>query len=111
MALSEHDYRQDAARHLYHLYPAQVLKGKLRANVYAIMVTETTVDARGKVLRVRVLRAPAEAHEVTPWVVALIRRASPLPPPLRLKRVRWVETWLVDRSSQFQVRTLTEGQL
>jgi len=28
-----------------------------------------------------------------------------------MKRVRYVETWLVDRSGQFQVRTLTEGQL
>ena len=105
------DYRLDAARHLYEAYPALVLKGKVRANVYAVMVTETEVDARGKVLAVHVLRKPAEAHEVTPWVVALIRRASPLPPPLRMQRVRYVETWLVDRSGQFQVRTLTEGQL
>jgi hypothetical protein len=110
-AASEQDYRQDAARHLYALYPDQVLKGLVRANVYAIMVTETTVDAQGKVLNVRVLRKPAEAHEVTPWVVELIRKASPLPPPLRLKRARYVETWLVDQSGQFQVRTLTEGQL
>lgn len=105
------DYRLDAARHLYDAYPALVLKGKVRANVYAVMVTETEIDARGRVLSVRVLRKPAEAHEVTPWVVALIRRASPLPPPLHMKRVRYVETWLVDRSGQFQVRTLTEGQL
>jgi len=110
-AASEQDYRQDAARHLYAMYPDQVLKGMVRANVYAIMVTETTVDAQGKVLNVRVLRKPAEAHEVTPWVVELIRKASPLPPPLRLKRARYVETWLVDQSGQFQVRTLTEGQL
>jgi len=105
------DYRLDAARHLYDAYPTLVLKGKVRANVYAVMVTETEIDARGRVLGVRVLRKPAEAHEVTPWVVTLIRRASPLPPPQRMKRVRYVETWLVDRSGQFQVRTLTEGQL
>jgi protein TonB len=110
-AASAGDYRKDAARHLYDAYPAHVLKGMVRANVYAIMVTETEVDAQGKVLSVRVLRKPAEAHEVAPWVVSLIRRASPLPPPLRMKRVRYVETWLVDRSGQFQLRTLTEGQL
>lgn len=109
-AASADDYRKDAARHLYDAYPARVLKGLVPANVYAVMVTETEVDAQGKVLAVRVLRRPAQAHEVTPWVVSLIRRASPLPPPLRLKRVRYVETWLVDRSGQFQVRTLTEGQ-
>jgi hypothetical protein len=111
MARNEQDYRKDAARHLYAMYPAQVLKGMVRANVYAIMVTETTVDANGKVLSVHVLRKPAVAHEVTPWVVALIRKASPLPPLLHLKRARYVETWLVDQSGQFQVRTLTEGQL
>lgn len=109
-ALDAEGYRQDAARHLYAAYPARVLKGLVPANVYAVMVTETEVDAQGKVLAVRVLRRPAQAHEVTPWVVALIRSASPLPPLLRLKRVRYVETWLVDRSGQFQVRTLTEGQ-
>lgn len=109
-AANADDYRKDAARHLYDAYPARVLKGLVPANVYAVMVTETEVDPAGKVLAVRVLRKPAQAHEVTPWVVSLIRRASPLPPPLRLKRVRYVETWLVDRSGQFQVRTLTEGQ-
>ncbi len=109
-AANADDYRKDAARHLYDAYPARVLKGLVPANVYAVMVTETEVDAQGKVLTVRVLRKPAQAYEVTPWVVSLIRRASPLPPPLRLKRVRYVETWLVDRSGQFQVRTLTEGQ-
>jgi len=109
-AASADDYRKDAARHLYDAYPARVLKGLVPANVYAVMVTETEVDAQGKVLVVRVLRPPAQAREVTPWVVSLIRRASPLPPLLRLKRVRYVETWLVDKSGQFQVRTLTEGQ-
>ena len=109
-ALHADDYRRHAARHLYDVYPDQVLKGMVRANVYAIVVTETDVDARGRVLAVRVLRKPASAHEVTPWVVALIRGASPLPPPLHLKRARYVDTWLVDRSGQFQLRTLTEGQ-
>lgn len=110
-AVNANEYRLDAARHLYATYPAQVLKGQVRANVYAILVTETDVDAQGKVLAVRVLRPPAQAREVTPWVVSLIRRASPLPPPLKMKRVRYVETWLVDQSGQFQVRTLTEGQI
>ena len=91
------DYRKDAARHLYDAYPAHVLKGRVPANVYAVMVTETDVDAQGKVLSVRVLRKPAEASEVTPWVVALIRHAAPLPPLLRMKRARYVETWLVDK--------------
>ncbi|MGL6111683.1 MAG: hypothetical protein ACRC2B_16450 [Rubrivivax sp.] len=104
-------YRIDAARHIYDAYPALILKGKVRPLVYAIVVTETEIDARGKVLAVRVVRPPASAREVTPWVVSIIRRASPLPPPARIGRVKVLETWLVDKSGQFQVHSLTEGQL
>jgi len=43
--------------------------------------------------------------------VSLIRRASPLPPPARMGRVKYLEIWLVDKSGQFQVDSLTEGQL
>jgi periplasmic protein TonB len=104
-------YRLDAARHIYAAYPAQILKGKVPAMVYAILVTETEIDARGKVLNVRIVRQPAAAREVTPWVVSMIHRASPLPPPARIGRVKFVEVWLVDKSGRFQVHSLTEGQL
>jgi periplasmic protein TonB len=104
-------YRLDAARHIYAAYPAQVLKGKVPALVHAIVVTETEIDARGQVLGVRIVRQPSSAREVTPWVVSLIRGASPLPPPARVGRLRFVEVWLVDRSGRFQVHSLTEGQL
>ena len=56
------------------------------------------------------VRRPASAREVTPWVVSLIRRASPLPPPARMGRVKFLEIWLVDKSGQFQLDSLTEGQ-
>jgi hypothetical protein len=104
-------FRVDAARHVYAAYPAQILKGKLPPLVHAIVVTETEVDARGRVLGVRIVRQPASAREVTPWVVSMIRRAAPLPPPVRIGRVKFVEVWLVDKSGRFQVHSLTEGQL
>ena len=104
-------YRIDAAQHIYAAYPALILKGKVPALVHAIVVTETEIDAQGRVLGVRIVRQPASAREVTPWVVAMIRRASPLPPPVRIGRVKFVEVWLVDKSGQFQVHSLTEGQL
>jgi periplasmic protein TonB len=110
-ARSEDDYRKDAARHLYDTYAAQVLKGKVPAYVYAVMVTDTEVDAQGKVLSVRVVRAPSEADEVVPWVLAMIRRASPLPALRHLKSTRYVDIWLVDENGRFQLDTLTEGQL
>jgi hypothetical protein len=109
-ANDEQSYRGDAARHLYAAYPAQVKKGVLPPLLHAIVVTETRIDARGAVLSVRVVRAPA-AREVAPWVVALIRRAAPYPQPGRMGSVRYIETWLVDKSGQFQVHTLSEGQV
>jgi len=110
-ATNDKAYRIDAARHIYDAYPAQILKGKVPPLVYAIVVTETEIDARGKVLNVRVVRQPAAAREVTPWVVSMIRRASPLPPPERIGRVKFLEVWLVDKSGHFQVHSLTEGQI
>jgi periplasmic protein TonB len=87
-----------------------VLNGKVPAPVHAVRVTETVVDAQGKVLDVQVLRPPAEADAVTPWVAELIRQAAPLPPPLNLRGARDVAVWLVDRSGRFQVDSLTERQ-
>ena len=75
------------------------------------MVVETEIDATGQVLNVTVVRKPA-ADEVAPWVVAMIRRAAPFPPPVRMPggSVRYLDIWLVDKSGLFQVDTLTEGQ-
>jgi hypothetical protein len=109
-ARNEQAYREDAARHLYALYPAQIKNGRLPSLLHAVAVTETWVDSRGAVMSVRLLRAPA-APQVGPWVVALIRRAAPYPQPGRMRSVRYIETWLVDKSGQFQLHTLSEGQV
>jgi len=78
----------------------------------AVMITEAEVDAEGQVVNVRVVRPPAAAKEVTPWVVSLIRRAAPFPPPVRMAggTAVWREIWLVDKTGTFQVDALTEGQ-
>lgn len=106
-------YRVDAARHVYATYPTRVHKGKLPPMMYAIMITDTEIDSTGQVVKVTVAREPASAKEVTPWVVGLIRRASPFPAPAKLPgpTVVYREIWLVDRTGLFQVDTLTEGQL
>jgi hypothetical protein len=76
------------------------------------MITEAEVDAEGQVVNVRVVRPPAAAKEVTPWVVSLIRRAAPFPPPVHMAggTAVWREIWLVDKTGTFQVDALTEGQ-
>jgi periplasmic protein TonB len=108
----ERAYRRDAARHVYASYPSRVHKGKLPPMLYAVMITDTEVDDSGRVLGVTVVRPPAAATEVTPWVVDLIRKASPFPAPSAIgMRAVYREVWLVDRSGRFQVDSLTEGQL
>jgi hypothetical protein len=105
-------YRLDAARHLYASFPSRVHKGKLPPMMYAVMITEAEVDATGQVISIKVVRPPAAAKEVTPWVLSLIRRAAPFPVPAKMAGgvAVWREIWLVDKTGTFQVDALTEGQ-
>jgi len=107
----EKEYRIDAARHIYANYPSRIFKGKLPPLMYSVMVVETEIDATGQVQNVHVVRKPA-ADEVAPWVISMIRRAGPFPAPAKFAGpgVRYLDIWLVDKSGQFQVDTLTEGQ-
>jgi hypothetical protein len=41
----------------------------------------------------------------------MVRQAAPYPAPTQLGRVTYTDTWLWHRSGQFQLDTLTEGQL
>ncbi len=106
---SDQAYRADAAKHLYASYPMRVFKGRMPPLLYGVMIVDTEVDAQGQILDVRVRRPPA-APEVGPWVVAMIRKAAPFPPPARLGKAVYTEVWLVHKSGNFQLDTLTEGQ-
>jgi TonB family protein len=106
---SEQAYRADAARHLYAVYPMRVFKGRMPPLLYGVAIVDTEVDADGAVLDVRVRRPPA-APEVGPWVVAMIRKAGPFPPPSRLGKAVYTDIWLVHKGGNFQLDTLTEGQ-
>jgi hypothetical protein len=110
-AESEKAYRRDGARHIYNAYGARLFPGILPPLLYSVMVVETEIDAAGLVRDVSVVRKPA-APEVAPWVLSLIRAASPFPAPTKMPgaTVRYVDIWLVDRSGRFQLDTLTEGQ-
>ncbi len=107
----EREFRIDAARHLYACYPKRIFKGKLPPMLYGVMMVETELDASGAVLNISVVRKPA-ADEVAPWILAMIRRASPFPAPVRMDggTVKYTETYFVDKSGQFQTYSLTEGQ-
>ena len=108
----EREFRIDASRHLYSCFPMRVYRGKLPPLLYGVMMVEVELDPQGNVVDVGVIRRPA-ADEVSPWVVAMIKKASPFPAPARLAangNVKFMETYFVDKSGLFQTHTLTEGQ-
>jgi periplasmic protein TonB len=109
-AADEVGYKKDGARHLYAVYGSHIYKGKMKPNLYGVAIVRTQIDAKGVVKDVQITRLPA-APEVGPWLVNMIRRASPFPPPGELGDVTYTEIWLVDKSGRFQLDTLTEGQL
>jgi len=103
-------YRPLGARHLYGLYADRIFKGQLPPLLYAIAIVETTIDEDGNVVSAVVTREPASAKDVMPWILGLIRAASPFPKPGRAGPTRYEDVWLVDRGYTFQLHTLTEGQ-
>ena len=109
-AENDKSYRVDGARHIYATYPSHIHKGKLPPLMYAIAITETEIDENGHVVDARMVREPAAAKEVSPWVLEMIRKASPFPRPARLGHVKYTDIWLVDKTGKFQLDTLTEGQ-
>lgn len=104
-------YRRDAAAHIYSQNGKRIYKGKMPPLLYAVGVLETEVDAKGNVTSVRWMRSPSQAPEVMSEIVRTVKAASPFPAPAKLGNVVYVDTWLWHKSGQFQLDTLTEGQL
>ncbi len=110
-ASNPRDYRKDAAGHLYALNAHRIHKGKMQPSLYAIGVLQVDVDRQGRVTALRWMRAPSHAPEVVTEIERTVRAAAPFPLPQRMGRVTYTDTWLWDKSGQFQLDTLTEGQL
>lgn len=104
------EYRRDAAGHLYAQNGHRIFKGKMPPLLYAVGVFEVEVDTKGNVISTTWLRAPRHAPEVMAEIERTALRASPYPAPTRLGRVTYTDTWLWDKSGNFQLDTLTEGQ-
>lgn len=110
LAGTPREYRRDAAGHLYAQNGHRIFKGKMPPLLYAVGVFEVEVDARGNVISTAWLRAPRHAPEVMAEIERTALRASPYPAPTRMGRVTYTDTWLWDKSGNFQLDTLTEGQ-
>jgi hypothetical protein len=104
-------YRRDAARHLYSHNRDRIFHGKLPPMLHAVGVLQVQVDGAGRVVGLSWMRAPKHAPDVIAEIERSVRAAAPFPAPVRLGRVTYTDTWLWDRSGQFQLDTLTEGQL
>jgi protein TonB len=104
-------YRPDGARHLYYSYPTLVYRGVLPQMLHAVAIVETTIDEKGVVEKIEVVREPAIAKEATPWIVSLIRGAQPYPPAARQGKVIYKDIWLVTENGKFQLDAITEGQV
>jgi len=103
-------WRKIGAADIYKKYPKRIYKGKIPPLVYAVVVTETEIDSAGRVTGVHFSRTPSHAPEVSGKIAELIREASPFPSPGKLGAHTYVDTWLWDKSGQFQLDTLTLGQ-
>jgi hypothetical protein len=110
MATTPLAYRKDAAARLYRMNSQRIIKGKLPANLYAVGVLQVEVGLRGEVLATNWLRAPRHAPEVVREIERTVRAAEPFPVPIRLGKLTYTDTWLWDKSGNFQLDTLTEGQ-
>jgi protein TonB len=105
------EYRRDAASHLYAENAARIFRGPMPPHLYAIGVLEVDIDRQGRVGRLHWMRAPRHAPEVIREIERMVREAAPYPLPQRMGRVTYTDTWLWHKSGQFQLDTLTEGQL
>ena len=104
-------YRKDAATHLYGRNAQRIYKGKMPPMLYAIGVLEVHLDRNGRITQLQWMRAPRHAPEVIAEIERTVRAAAPFPAPVHMGRVVYTDTWLWDKQGQFQLDTLTEGQL
>jgi protein TonB len=110
-AATPRDYRRDGAAHLYAKNTKRIYSGKMPPLLYAIGVVQVDINASGAVTAIRWMRAPTHAPEVVAEIERSVRAAAPFPAPIKLGKVTYTDTWLWHKSGQFQLDTLTEGQL
>ena len=109
-ARTPHEYRVDAAKHLYKLNGERIFKGRLPPMLYAVGVLDVEVDKQGQVTRTYWVRAPGHAPEVMREIEKTVRQAAPYPVPAHMSKVVYSDVWLWHKSGRFQLDTLTEGQ-
>lgn len=110
VARSDKAYRLDAASHLYGLNKQRIYKGRLPPMLLAVGVLDVDIDHQGKVKALQWKRAPKHAPQVMDEIERMVKAAAPYPAPKNIGQVTYTDVWLWDKSGQFQLDTLTEGQ-
>lgn len=102
-------YRLRAALRIAAASAGQTYDGTPPEPLLAIPVLEISLDARGNVTRVDVLREPRQAKDTIALARAAVLRAGPLGSPAGLPGPRkFVETFLFADDRRFKLRTLHE---
>jgi len=109
-AVTPMDYRKDGARHLYGKNSHRIYKGKMPPLMHAVGVLQVDLDRLGNVRRLNWMRAPSHAPDVVREIERTVKAAAPFPAPVRMGSVTYTDVWLWDKSGNFQLDTLTEGQ-
>lgn len=115
MALTAKQYQQDFAQHLTRANADHVFEGVPPNPLYAIIVMEVELGRDGRVLNVKPVRVPAHGQAQYRIARESVLRAQPYPKPsvtvaLGKSKLALTETWLFDRESRFQLRTLALPQ-
>ena len=108
-ATTPFDYRRDGARHLYDRYAGRIFKGKMPPLLQGVGTMQLELDQLGQIVAMNWMRPPSHPGAKAE-IERAVRDAAPFPAPVRMGRVVYTDTWLWDKSGQFQLDTLTEGQ-
>ena len=94
--------------------PGKVFEGIPPNPLYAIIVLEVQIDAKGGLRSVRNMRSPPHGAKERDAAIASVRAGGPYPaPPPRLLKggvVKFTETWLFDNARKFRLRSLAAPQ-
>lgn len=108
-ASTPREYRQDGARHIYGKNTHRIFKGKMPPLLQGVGTMQLELDGRGQIVAMNWMRPPSHPGAKAA-IERAIQEAAPYPAPVRMGRVVYTDTWLWDKSGQFQLDTLTEGQ-
>ena len=107
-------WKMQFAQALHEHQPGKIFEGIPPNPLYAIIVLEIELDAKGGLRSVRNMRAPAHGAKERDAAIASVRAGGPYPAPPRvmLKNgvAKFTETWLFDNQRKFRLRSIAAEQ-